>query len=288
MAQCTHRLQLNSVELIGKEHSGDHTLAEKERVFAPHLLGAETCGRSIQVGTAVIPLLVVTFLLVSSVASAASNRDVAVARSTATSPPDELVYSPRDPRGAAPVTVFLHGMCDTPENECPNFADVVTRHGWLVCPRGPIACSNGGATWSNENRAERLEAAIARLRVRYPGRVADGERTLIGFSLGAFVAADLLQRPGHPWARALLIAAKAPFDPARFANGGAERVLLGAGDYDLSSRYMESAARRLSRAGLDVSFRSLGKVGHRFAFDMSDWLDGALGWLWAKSEGGAY
>jgi predicted esterase len=148
-----------------------------------------------------------------------------------------------------------------------------------VCPRAPVTCANGGSAWSSGSSAELVEASIERLQARFPGRVAADHRTLIGFSLGAFVAADLIQRAAQRWDQALLIAAKAPLDAGRIARGTTKRVLFAAGDYDASFEHLSAAARRLSRAGLDVRFQSLGKVGHRFAPDMDAWLEDALDWL---------
>jgi predicted esterase len=197
-------------------------------------------------------------------------------------PPDVVFPPVTGGGGRMPVTVFLHGMCDTPENECTYFAEMVTRHGWLVCPRAPVACTGGGTAWSATKRTELVEAAIERLRRQYPDRVADDERTLIGFSLGGFAAADILQRGDRRYSRALIIAAKAPFDSKKMLDSGVARILFAAGDYDASKATMVTTAQRLSRRGVDARFSSLGKVGHQFAVDMGAWLESALEWLWSE------
>jgi predicted esterase len=153
-----------------------------------------------------------------------------------------------------------------------------------VCPRAPNACGNGGSRWGGKNDAALVEAAVRRLTVRYPGQVGDADRTIIGFSQGAFVAADLLQRSDQPYRYALLIAGKVPLEPARLLRRGAVRMLLSAGDSDGSSGFMQTATRRLARGGVDARFFSLGKVGHSFAADMDTWLLGALAWLWAPGH----
>jgi predicted esterase len=228
----------------------------------------------------------ILFTVFSSALAGASSRDEAGSESPVlpeTEPPD-VVYPPDSVEGAAPVTVFLHGMCDTPENECPYFRRSVGRRGWLVCPRAPNACGDGGSRWGSKGDAALVEAAVERLTARYPGRVSDRDRTIMGFSQGAFVAADILQRSAQPYRYAVLIAGRAPLEAARVVRGGALRVLLSAGDQDGSAVFMRSATRRLARGGVDAQFFSLGNVGHSFAADMDTWLESALAWLWAPGH----
>jgi predicted esterase len=195
---------------------------------------------------------------------------------TATAP-EVVVYPPRDGVSAPhPVTVLLHGMCDVPENECPWFANVVARDSWLVCPRGPLRCASGGATWGYEHRSALIDAAIGRVEEEFPGRVAAGTAdTLIGFSLGAFVAMDVVNRSPARWARVVLLGAKIAPDTRALLHG-ATRFVLGAGDFDMSHSHMELVARHLRAAGVDATYSSLGRVGHRFADDMDGWLAAAL------------
>jgi len=194
--------------------------------------------------------------------------------------PEVLVFPPvASNTGAQPITVMLHGMCGAPENECPAFAEAVTKRGFLICPRATVSCAGGGSTWSAAARAETIEAAIDRVLSRYPGRVDAERRTLVGFSLGAFVASELVSRNPERWPSVVLLSAKIEPRIDRIAKSGVSRLLLGAGDLDLSQGHMLKIARRLSAAGVESTFTSLGKVGHRFAFDMNQWMDSALSWL---------
>jgi predicted esterase len=190
--------------------------------------------------------------------------------------PGVLVYPPDGDRSRPhPVTVMLHGMCDVPENECPYFSGVATKTSWLVCPRATLSCAGGGAIWPASRRTELVEAAIARVAAEHPGEVdTERERTLIGFSLGAFVAMDLANRAPSRWSRVLLLAAKVTPEP-RALGRGSSRFVFAAGDLDLSSAHMQRTARRLSADGIDATFLSLGRVGHRFADDMEGWLERA-------------
>jgi predicted esterase len=191
--------------------------------------------------------------------------------------PEMLVVPPSDGvAGPHPVTVMLHGMCGAPENECSYFENAATRGTWLICPRATLKCPSGGSTWSFSRREETVEAAVARVAAAFPGRVdTDSNRTLIGFSLGAFVAMDLANRAPSRWSRVVLIGAKITPLVSHLSRGKTTFV-LGAGELDLSYQHMRRTTRTLQAAGIDASFLSLGRVGHRFAEDMDGWVTRAL------------
>jgi predicted esterase len=243
-------------------------------------------GRARKCAKAVIhPLFAIVLLAFAPKAACAEEPEWLPAEDGA---PDVLVFPPAtENTGAQPITVMLHGMCGAPENECPAFADAVTKRGFLICPRATVSCAGGGSTWSAAARAETIEAAIDRVLSRYPGRVDAERRTLVGFSLGAFVASDLVSKNPERWPNVVLLSAKIEPRIDRIAKVGVSRLLLGAGDLDLSKGHMMKTARRLEAAGVDTTFSSLGKVGHRFAFDMNQWMDSALSWLEAPRRPGA-
>ncbi len=199
--------------------------------------------------------------------------------------PDVLVYPPESTTEPRPVVVFLHGMCGAPEHECPAFARAVTAKAFLVCPRAPNACTNGGARWGSSDRADMLEAVVERVKRRFGDRVDDRERTLMGFSEGAFVALAVGEHDARAWQRLALIGAKISPDIAQLKRHGVVRLLLAAGDFDLSHSQMASVARRLHASGVDCTFSSLGKVGHRFAVEMDAWTKTALDWLDGRQSG---
>jgi predicted esterase len=202
--------------------------------------------------------------------------------------PESLVYVPSgDEAGPRPIAVMLHGMCGAPENECPAFASAFAKRGFLVCPRATLSCAGSGSTWSALGRAELVEAAIQSVQQRFPGRVDATQRTLVGFSLGAFVASELSSRDPASWPKVILLSAKIAPNVSRLAKLGAPRVLLGAGDFDLSKTHMLQLTRGLNRAGVEATFVSMGRVGHRFADDMDEWMDSALEWLARGAEPGA-
>ena len=193
-----------------------------------------------------------------------------------------LFYPPQDRSRARPLFVMLHGMCGAPEHACPHFAATISRFGWLVCPRAERTCEGGGTTWTYSERERTVEQAVERVRRRFPGEIDESVgRTLIGFSLGGFVASDIAQRADAPapYRRVLLIGARVFLDAARLKRAGVTRIALAAGQYDVTYEHMSEQARRLVRAGQPARFIDLGRVGHRFPADFTQYLQDALTWL---------
>lgn len=196
--------------------------------------------------------------------------------------PGVLAYPPKHADEPARITVMLHGMCDPPQNECSAFAPSVTGDQWLICPRADVECGNGGSMWGFRTRQRTVEAAIGRIREMYPGAMSDAsDRTLIGFSLGAFAAVDIAHQGEGKWTYVILLGAKIQPDARRLTRAGVRSVLLGSGDFDMMKWHMVDQARRLDRAGMRSSYVSMGRVGHWFARDMDGWMANALAWLHA-------
>jgi predicted esterase len=177
------------------------------------------------------------------------------------------------------MTVMLHGMCNAPEWECPYFADAVQKTSWLICPRASIRCDGGGAIWSWKKKAETVEAAVERVKARYPSSVDEASgRTLMGFSLGAIAGMDLAHFGAGKWSSVILIGAKVRPNADLLRRSGVQRLLMVAGEYDMMRGDMFRQTRRLSRQGFPSAFLSLGKIGHAFPADMNDRVAQALAW----------
>ncbi len=220
-----------------------------------------------------------------SLAAVAALRGQAVWLPPDSGRPGVLAYPPARADGPARITVMLHGMCDTPQNECPEFASSVTRDQWLICPRADVGCSNGGSMWGWRTRQQVVESAIARIGQMFPGALDDATgRTLIGFSLGSFAAVDIAHNGDGKWKYVVLLGAKIVPDARLLARAGVSRVLMGSGDFDMMKGHMVEQSRRLDRAGVASRYMSMGRVGHWFARDMDAWLSGALSWLY-QDEG---
>lgn len=195
--------------------------------------------------------------------------------------PGFSAFPPKDTNTAKPVTVFLHGMCDEPENECPWLASSSTDGGWLLCPRATLRCSGGGSIWPGDDRfAKSVEESVERLSFEYPGTLdPESDRTLVGFSLGAIRAADLAQREGSGFQSVIFIGAKFELDAKRLRKAGVKRVVLTSGDHDMMKWRMVAQAKKLRRQGFPVAFMSLGKVGHWFPNDIEQKMKVAYEWV---------
>jgi predicted esterase len=191
-----------------------------------------------------------------------------------------VVLYPATTPGPRRVTVVLHGMCGEPRNTCAHFAARVTKDEHLVCPRASQRCEGGGASWPQRAFAEPIQRAVVRAEVALGERVERaGGRTLIGYSLGAYRAAELLQHGAGDYRRALLIGARLSLDPRRLRASGLTRLVLAAGAWDMTHAPLSREATRLARAGFSVRFLGLGPVGHAFAPSFGGYLDEARAWL---------
>jgi predicted esterase len=191
-----------------------------------------------------------------------------------------VVFYPAAAEGAVGVTVVLHGMCGQPANACRHFAEQVTRASHLICPRARQRCEGGGSSWPQVGFSEQIERAVLRATQALAERVDESRgRMLIGYSLGAFRALELAERAAHRYPRVMLIGAKVFPNQKRLRESGVERLLLGAGAWDMMHGHMQSETRRLARAGFPIRFLDLGPVGHAFTPSFQEYLPQALEWL---------
>jgi predicted esterase len=125
-----------------------------------------------------------------------------------------------------------------------------------------------------------VESARDRVEGTFVGALdAASVATLVGFSLGAFVALDVAERSHGEWKRLLLVGAFVKPNAKRLKEAGVESVLLASGDWDMSRDEMKKQARLLERQGVRARYAGMGPVGHWFAKDMDSWLMDALAWL---------
>jgi predicted esterase len=185
-------------------------------------------------------------------------------------------------RGTGPhaITVLLHGMCGDPARSCSHFADEVTRTSTLICPRASQRCEGGGSSWPESGVGEAVERAVTRAKTELPGALDDTQgRTLIGYSMGAFRALQIAQASAGKYPRVMLIGAKISLNQTLLAQNGVERLLLCAGNWDMTHDHMQREAERVRRSGVSARFLDLGPVGHFFTPSFVTYLPGALSWL---------
>jgi predicted esterase len=220
---------------------------------------------------------------------------------SAASPPAHgdwgVAYPPANLTAPRPAIVFLHGMWASPEDSCEPFASAATPFGFLVCPRGnarlKVPGDAGGwvdddsdaglKMWSGSasDAARSIHAALEAADALAPGKRVRQGGTLIGFSNGAYFAAEVACAEPGRWTGLVLMSMKLDLDPARLRQAGVTRVVLAAGDRDEARASMQALAARLSgnAGGPAAKFMSLGDVGHAFPSDMGKRMCDALSWV---------
>jgi predicted esterase len=197
-----------------------------------------------------------------------------------------FVYPPlRTSTSAQPVTVLLHGMCGHPQSACGPFVEVSTSRGWLVCPRGQDPCG-GGARWRlRADDAYLVDSSVRALARLHAGEV-DGSapRVLVGFSLGGTAAVHIAEGSQGTYSGLVVIASQVHPDGARLRQAGILRVVLAAGDLDMTSAPLQEDAGSLRRTGLSARFVSLGRFGHGYPADMAERMGEPMRWVAGGGE----
>jgi predicted esterase len=198
-------------------------------------------------------------------------------------PPQNGQASPR------PVTVLLHGLCGDPRRACAPFVDASTARGWLVCPRGEDSCE-GGSRWRlrPEDDARRVEESLGALARDRAGQVdVTSARVLVGFSLGGIAAVRIAQSAQSPglYSGLVVIASQVHPDAALLKRAGVKRVVLAAGDLDVTSKPLRDDARLLELAGIPTRFVSLGHFGHGYPADMEERMREPMAWVAGSEDG---
>jgi predicted esterase len=196
-----------------------------------------------------------------------------------------FVYPPHPSQpgaeAARPVTVLLHGMCGHPQSACGPFVDVSTSRGWLVCPRGEDVCG-GGTRWRlrGPDDAKLVDASVNAVAGEHAGEVdLTAPRVLVGFSLGGIAAVQIAQASSGKYAGLVVIASQVHPDAAMLKKAGVKRVVLAAGDMDMTSAPLQQDARALAAQGMPTRFVSLGNFGHGYPADMQERMREPMTWV---------
>jgi predicted esterase len=200
-----------------------------------------------------------------------------------------FVYPPQGADGTTPprpVTVMLHGMCGHPQSACAPFVDVSTSRGWLVCPRAEDACG-GGTRWRlhGPDDGQLVEGSVRALVRSHEGEVdASAPRVIVGFSLGGIAAVQIAQGTTGRYAGLVVVASLVHPDAAALKKAGVKRVVLAAGDLDMTSAPLQEDARTLQAQGVPTRFVSLGKFGHGYPADMEERMREPMTWVAGAGE----
>jgi predicted esterase len=180
-----------------------------------------------------------------------------------------------------PVTVMLHGMCGHPQSACAPFVDVSTSRGWLVCPRGEDPCG-GGTRWRlhGPDDAQLVEGSVRALVRGHEGEVdATARRVIVGFSLGGIAAVQIAEASSGKYSGLVVIASQVHPDAEALRKAGVQRVVLAAGDFDMTSAPLQEDARLLAARGVSTRFVSLGRYGHGYPPDMEQRMREPMQWV---------
>jgi predicted esterase len=193
-----------------------------------------------------------------------------------------LVFAPHAPTAAPmPVTVMLHGMCGHPTSACRPFVDLATSRGWLVCPQAEDPCG-GGTRWrvKGGDDARLVEGSVRSLAKDRAGRVdPSAPRVIVGFSLGGTAAVRIAQASEGQYDGLVVIASQVHPEARLLKQAGVKRVVLAAGDFDMTSQPLQDDARALASEGVDTRFVSLGRYGHGFPPDMEALMSEPMTWV---------
>lgn len=187
-----------------------------------------------------------------------------------------------------PVTVILHALCADEIWMCDWLQYGELPPQWQVCPRGPIACGNGGAQWTTSGEAtlRQIETAIAKTRERHGDRVGD-DVVLAGMSQGAYAVAHVIRELARQPKPSLLVrgvvlhGAHVEVSAADAKKLGI-RVVLAAGDQDGAAPAMRALSARLQAQGVDARYASFGPVGHFLPVDSASPMVGFIEWARAR------
>jgi predicted esterase len=160
--------------------------------------------------------------------------------------------------------------------------DVSTSRGWLVCPQGEGVCGTGATWWlSPQHDGRVIEASVAALASQHPGDVdASASRVLVGFSLGGMAAVQIAEAsPPGQYTGLVVVASQVHPSASALKRAGIKRVVLAAGDLDMTSAPLRTDARALASSGVSARFVSLGAFAHGYPADMEERMREPMEWV---------
>lgn len=181
------------------------------------------------------------------------------------------------PRGGRRL-VFLHGMCGHGLGYAQAFAFSAAKYGTLIAPQGDVSCGAGLSKWSSDVAG--LDARIIRTFRALDDPDPEGELTVIGMSLGATRAVQLVRLRPRRYTRLISIAAPTALEPGELA------TLLGAvmmaGERDRQD-LMRASARALTSTRVPATFMLIPKAAHGdLGLTPEQTMAQALDWLFAR------
>ena len=197
--------------------------------------------------------------------------------------PGDLVASlVRASSGAAPTTVFLPGICSSSLGYLMAFPEAARRQGGVVAIDGDQPCGNlegyRSFSWDAAKLHARIEAAAAAAGLTTVPR--EG-LTLVGYSQGAALAEQLVQRFPDRYARVVLIAPPTAPAAARFVDARAVVTMSCSRDVPWK---MKEATSRFVKAGIPSTYLEMPGCTHGGMTEAEATFDAAFDWLRANAR----
>lgn len=177
--------------------------------------------------------------------------------------------------GAPPKIAFVPGVCSNANAYLQAFPESARRHGGIVAVEGDQPCIPGFHTFSWD--AVKLDARV-RAAITAAGGDADapGGITLVGYSQGAALGEQMIQRWPDRYTRLVLIGA--PTDPSAAHFKTAKGVVTMSCSRDVTYR-MKDAARRISASGVPSLYVEMPGCTHGNIADGDVSFDAAFDFL---------
>jgi pimeloyl-ACP methyl ester carboxylesterase len=182
----------------------------------------------------------------------------------------------RSADGAPPLTVFMPGVCSNGNAYLQAFPEAARKQGGVIAIEGDQSCGVAGFrtfSWDAARQHARVEAALAAAGLTQIPR--EGI-TLVGYSQGAALAEQMVQRWPDRYARVVLIGA--PTDPSARNLARARAVVTISCDRDVPVR-MKQAARATTRAGVPATYFEMPACTHGNVTEGERIFDAAFDWL---------
>ena len=168
------------------------------------------------------------------------------------------IVRPLSPSSSPPTTVFLPGLCSNANAYLQSFPEAARRQGGVVAIEGDQPCVPGfrSFSWDAAKLHARIEAATTAAGLTEIPR--EG-LTLVGYSQGAALAEQLVQRWPSRYTRIVLIGA--PTDPSEKKLAEARAVVTMSCSRDVPWK-MKEGTRRLVRAGVPSTYLEMPNCTH--------------------------
>lgn len=195
---------------------------------------------------------------------------------------DRPVFVAHGPLGERRAILYLHGRCGDPL-AFRAWAAAASRLGTVISIQGDVRCPGGQrATWSHDLGAldRRASQALAAVGAARGMPLDEASLTVVGYSLGAMRAEELVKAFPRRYRRALLVAGPFAPEPASFGEGAAVAVIAGGRDL---RRHLREGAAALADAGVTSTFLLLPGASHgEYGPEGARVMGEALTWVYQR------